>query len=98
MRSPEKPKPLSGKSNSNVQFLPANRRKQQENGDAYFSTSDPEEGRAAWVEAILNRPWVAIIAGFVVTLSAWFVIIFLAVKNEPEMVPVESAFELKLGR
>lgn len=38
-----------------------------------------------------KRPWLLIVAAFLVLISVWTAFLFLAVKNQPETVPLETA-------
>jgi hypothetical protein len=41
-------------------------------------------------EALLNRPWLLIIAGYMFAMSAWFTMVYIAVKHGPKPVPVAA--------
>lgn len=41
-------------------------------------------------KAIARKPWLLVVAAFVLLISAWTVLICVAVKNRPEEVPLES--------
>ena len=43
----------------------------------------------AMSEFIKNRPWIWIVAGFIVLWSAWGVFFTIAAKYQPEKVPLE---------
>jgi hypothetical protein len=44
-------------------------------------------------EALLNRPWLLIIAGYVLAMSAWIVMVMLAVRYRDPDVPVVTTVE-----
>jgi hypothetical protein len=39
-------------------------------------------------EALLNRPWLLILAGYLLAMSAWAVMVTIAVQHRDEQVPV----------
>jgi len=39
-------------------------------------------------EALLNRPWLLILAGYLFAMSAWVVMVTIAVRNQDQQVPV----------
>jgi hypothetical protein len=39
-------------------------------------------------EALLNRPWLLILAGYLFAMSAWVVMVTIAVRNREEQVPI----------
>jgi hypothetical protein len=39
-------------------------------------------------DAILNRPWLFILAGYLFAMSAWIVMVTIAVRHRDEQVPV----------
>ena len=39
-------------------------------------------------EAILNRPWLLILVGYLFAMSAWVVMVTIAIRHEDESVPV----------
>jgi hypothetical protein len=41
-------------------------------------------------EAILNRPWLLILAGYIFAMSAWVVMVTIAVKHQDPSVPVPA--------
>lgn len=44
-------------------------------------------------ESSLRRhPWILIVVGFALLIAAWTVFILIAVRNQPESVPLESGF------
>jgi hypothetical protein len=44
-------------------------------------------------EAILNRPWLLIIAGYIFAMSAWVVMVTIAIRHQDAQVPLVSAVE-----
>jgi hypothetical protein len=42
-------------------------------------------------EAILNRPWLFILAGYLFAMSAWIVMVTIAIQNRDQQVPVVTA-------
>jgi hypothetical protein len=42
-------------------------------------------------ELIANRPWILIIAGFVLLITVWVVFLNLALRNQPEHLPLSGA-------
>ena len=46
------------------------------------------------MKTILNKhPWLLIVVAFTALISAWSVLITLAVKNQPEKIPIEHRVE-----
>lgn len=39
------------------------------------------------MKAILDRPWLMIIGGYLLGISGWMVMVMLAVKHQPESIP-----------
>lgn len=39
-------------------------------------------------EALLNRPWLLILAGYLFAMSAWVAMVTIAIQNREEQVPV----------
>lgn len=39
---------------------------------------------------IARRPWLWVVLAFVVLLSAWGVLFYIAIKNQPEVVPLKQ--------
>lgn len=44
-------------------------------------------------EAILNRPWLFILAGYLFAMSAWAVMVTIAVRHQDQSVPVAVSAE-----
>lgn len=43
------------------------------------------------VELIANKPWILIIAAFLLLISVWVVFFVLAARNQPERLPLSAA-------
>lgn len=39
-------------------------------------------------EALLNRPWLLILAGYLFAMSAWFVMVRIAIQHQDQQVPL----------
>ena len=39
---------------------------------------------------IARRPWLWVVLAFVVLISAWSVLFYIAIKNQPEVVPLKQ--------
>jgi len=39
-------------------------------------------------EALLNRPWLLILAGYLFAMSAWMVMVTIAIRNRDEQIPI----------
>jgi len=44
-------------------------------------------------EAILNRPWLLIITGYLFAMSAWVVMVTIALRHQDAQVPLVTAVE-----
>jgi hypothetical protein len=42
-------------------------------------------------EALLNRPWLLILAGYLLAMSAWIAMVVIAVKHGDQPVPIVHA-------